>query len=343
VRHLSEERDRLAHLGGEVELTQKLDGAAVVLRREEGGCRFYGREMRHEIDAVRRTVTDMYEKGMEHLESRDLGALPDGSVVHLEYFGPRVKPIIPVVNAPRNYFVVVQAEGVSPAEAAELLDVSPPPVVHKGRLSPDQVDALAGGVFSPTVRAAFPFDYLVNPEVVEGLVLRTDRGALFKVVDPEFTREVCSKKEACAEFREYQRLLAKMLLELEVRVPRGYVFSPQGYLDAMFDNILRAKEWLKSCTGKFMRWEGGSRFETEFSYINSENVPKELNFIYLRRYLTDFTRMALTHLYVEKRRASVLWKRDEINILNEKVRMLRTNEAVPLREESPRGQEPTDR
>lgn len=232
--------DRL--MNEDVLVTIKVDSAALVVMNDGGTLRFFNRGAQKEIDLIHRAGMDVFEGVISHIESRDWKKLPSGVMFFLEYFNDRLKPLIQYSERPKNNMIllfakkgaqILRADDPVIAKASTILDVAPPPIIHKGKLDSNQKSLLKKFVetdpderksrfgldnFRDLVLGMFGVKsnnmWLVK-DGLEGLVFlfgKDKNPTQFKVVDPNFTARIKEKGEDKMKILEEYRRELNILL-----------------------------------------------------------------------------------------------------------------------------------
>jgi len=201
----------------DVAINMKVDQAAFVIKKQNGAIKFFGRGGAGEIDTIKRVGMDTYEDAISHIESQNVERIPDGTEAHMEVFSDKWKTSIqydvkPTNNLILSYVVrdgqVLVPDDPTNQEVADVLNVSPPPVLFSGQLSEQQRLAIksfitlsvdhrksmfGGENFLEFVSKIFDIPQSLSwlhSNGCEGLVLYFKKyGVVAKIVDPIFTQE----------------------------------------------------------------------------------------------------------------------------------------------------------
>lgn len=211
-------------LNNKVAVNLKIDQSAFVVGKVKGEIKYWGREGRVELTNFRRQGADLYEDTIKHLESRDLDKIPEGVQIYLEFFSDRLPTLVKYAHKPKNNLIIsfIKQNGkiVAPNEPinkkmADLLDVSPPPVLFSGKLDSKQKDKLMQYAETPPEDLASKYGgknfvefvlslflppsnmkYLMTDEL-EGMVFyfgSGDKIDMAKINDPSFTIGIKKKQ-----------------------------------------------------------------------------------------------------------------------------------------------------
>jgi hypothetical protein len=208
-----------------VVVSVKVDSASLVVMNDNGTLRFYGRNGAQEIDLIKRTGFDFYEKAINHCEKMQWRRLPSGVQFFMEMFSDILNPVIKYATRPRNDLILLFAKRggkiLRPDDpmlwkAAEILQIGEPPLIFSGKLDQDQKEQIfdfisaepserkrifGGDDFKYMILSMFAVprvtDYLIK-NGLEGIVLyfgNSDEPTPFKIVDPKFTEKVLDKMD----------------------------------------------------------------------------------------------------------------------------------------------------
>lgn len=220
LEHLHDTRSKkgdefLDHLlNDEIDVNIKIDQAAFVVKKQDGNVKFYGREGREEITKIKRSIMDIYEDAIKHIEQK-AKKLPDNTEVYLELFHDKLKTIVQYKTKPKNNLIIsyIKKDGkiLNPNDpfnykVAELLDVAPPPVIFSGKLNEKQKTLIKQFInsseeerkqkYGKTKFLDFIMSLFVTPSELKWLQEGGYEGVVFyfknnaysaKIVDPMFT------------------------------------------------------------------------------------------------------------------------------------------------------------
>lgn len=219
-------------LNRRVVVNLKIDQSAFVVGNDSGEIKYFGREGKVQITPFRRQGADLYEKPIAHLEKRKLTSIPSGVFVYIEFFDDNLPTLIRYTQKPKNNMIIsyVKRGGkiVPPAdpinkEMADLLAISPPPVLFDGKLSSDQKkklieyvstpDSELGGKYGGKNFVQYVLSLFTTPkemkylmtDKLEGMVFYFDDGKqvdMAKINDPSFTAGIKEKSNKDDQFHK---------------------------------------------------------------------------------------------------------------------------------------------
>ena len=209
-------------LAKEVYITEKIDGARFAVERAGDRLTYYKRNAIKPISMIDRTVMGYYENAISHFESIGVGSIPPNARIGFEYFTNTNPGSISYDIIPENGLMLtdITVEGKLVRDISELnryanlLKVSPPPIIHNGTLSESQRDRLIEfvlsdwnnlisrfknesfteyvvSIFNPTLESTALNNDISKP--IEGFVfsfVEGDEHINAKIVDPTFTERV---------------------------------------------------------------------------------------------------------------------------------------------------------
>jgi phosphopantetheine adenylyltransferase len=202
----------------EVCVNIKIDQSALIVKRVGNELKFYGREGSTEIDYIKRTISDIYEAPIKHIESTFWEQLPEGWEIHLENFNDKFNYHVKYAKKPKNNLImscvktpygnVIMPDNERVLEIAKLLDVEPPPVIFSGIL-PKWVIAAAESNREPFDCFFIPdeYEWLVEGGK-EGLVIYLWNGRSIKWIDPSFTNREKPKTN-----KEFETLVTNIITD----------------------------------------------------------------------------------------------------------------------------------
>ena len=328
MKHLTDLKNPEEFLEDKVRVTQKIDGTALIVRMTDDGVRYYSREGKGEIDPIKRTVTNIYEDLIEHLESQDLSFLSEGDELDFEGFPDEIDPIIPIQKEPKNKLVLLNASSGDPSKIAKKIDVEPPPVIFEGKLDKKQKEILLNNQITPqTIKNYFngTFEPLINESQMEGVVIENlSSGKAAKATDPSFTDEIKQKQNADKELKdEYFQLLTNIVVNFEISVPKDYHYTPENYLKVMFDNIRNQMDEIFQHKEKFKKFDYGAQFELKGIDFNWRRVPKKISKIMQDEpWFKDLVRMLILNHSKKRKKATKAIPKEYMKIINNKVEVL---------------------
>lgn len=203
----------------EVLITEKIDGARFAFERNGDVLSFYKRDARNPISLVDRTVMRYYEPAIDYIESLDLNKIPENIRFGFEYFATTNPGSIVYDKLPKNRLiitdVVVGGSMITDIDTvtkyANRLDVTPPPVIFKGKLDAKTKEKLTEFLSTPWEDLYSKFKTesftayiisIINPKLknmalhigtskpIEGIVFSFGAGEVnAKVVDPLYTQK----------------------------------------------------------------------------------------------------------------------------------------------------------
>jgi len=241
----------------------KIDQAAFAVGNIDGEVKYFGREGRVEITPFRRQGADLYEEIIKHLQTRNLKRIPSGIVAFLEFFDERLPTLIQYTQKPKNGLIVsyLKKDGkILPPDhplnekIADLLAVSPPPVLFAGKLDSKQKDKLTDYANTPAEELSrkysgknfvqFVLSLFVPPtkmkylmtDNLEGLVFYFDNGKkidMAKITDPSFTEGI--KEKGNKDDRFHSELMAAIYKKLSEHANKALVKNPSSFADFIYD------------------------------------------------------------------------------------------------------------
>lgn len=283
-------------------ISQKVDGSALIARFENGKVRFFNRNGR-ELDSIFRTTSDLFEPAIEYLEPRLSNFLKfNQEEIRFEYFSPNIKPIIQIVSRPLNNLVLLETNltNIGPIKLAHKLGVTPPPIIFKGKLNSYEQNLLLTGEMDLDIlhRLNPNFVPIINPNVIEGIVIQTPRGT-FKATTKLF-KELFKSKIAYSELAtyEYRKLLNKLATGFEIQnIPSDYDFTEKSYLKLIWQNIIENTIYIiQDNEETFKRlFNDGKGFQVAFSDFNWNKVPDVIRTISQQKpWFKDFVRLVIS-------------------------------------------------
>jgi hypothetical protein len=205
-----------------VYITEKIDGARFAFEKtKDNELVYYKRNATKPINMVDRTVMSYYEPAIEYIESLNLSSIPSGPMFGFEYFTTTNPGSISYDKVPKNGLMLTDiSKGGSLitnidelVKYANILKVSPPPIIHNGKLNTKQKEQLEEFLSADWEELISKFktqsftSYIIsilNPKLkntalnvgitkpIEGIVFSFDDGKSFintKVVDPLYTQK----------------------------------------------------------------------------------------------------------------------------------------------------------
>jgi hypothetical protein len=143
----------------EIEVTEKLDGSRISVEIREGATKIFKKNDSSPITSIDRILSRYYEKAVSHFENftpEKFKTIPENWRFGFEYF-PTLRPVsIAYDRMPLNHLVLtdisvrdgkgrvteVITDKPTLDEWAEILEVEGPPLIFKGRLSPQQKESI---------------------------------------------------------------------------------------------------------------------------------------------------------------------------------------------------------
>lgn len=206
-----------------VTVYQKVDGCALIAKKEDGKMKFFNRSFRDELTPERRVIFDLYEQPIKHLEQNSKNLL-DGTEIHVEYCDPDRTGILsyPDLGSEPAIFLnfyrdmgrtIVERERLK--KMAESLNVYPPVCHFENFMDRKSVDLLSeylsmsemqkfvfcsGNDFNKFLSRLFNSDFssgFLGSDRIEGVVLSLIEEdiffRMFKLVDPLYEAEIKTK------------------------------------------------------------------------------------------------------------------------------------------------------
>tara|TARA_B110000503_G_scaffold141738_1_gene236166 strand:- start:913 stop:2070 length:1158 start_codon:yes stop_codon:yes gene_type:complete len=196
-------------LNNKVYINLKIDTSSMIVKKESTGLKYYNREMKQEIDKVVRAGSDIREKFIDHLETTNWSKLPNDIIIATEIYNPKISTIIKWDKAPRNGMIIswIKLGGKSLPlndplydKVSDILEITPPPVIHSGLLNTKQKDLInklvenpdiiSGAGFASEMLSVFtlkPAHAYLAGNFIEGIVIYTESGQVYKLTDTMFT------------------------------------------------------------------------------------------------------------------------------------------------------------
>jgi len=250
-------REFLEHLlNDDIAVNVKIDQMAFVVKREGDKLVYLGRQGKVPVTKSKRASMGLYEDAIKHVESRPWRQLPDNVEVYLEHFHAGLKSLVKYTAGPKHGLIlsylkkdgkIIRPDDPLNNKVAEILDVSPPPILFSGRLNEQQKKALIDFVsLDPTARAEkygsknflpFVLSLFTHPQELDWLKQHGYEGLVFyfgreqpisaKVVDPMFTQASRARKRTTAsELTNYlNAFFDKYLLEDVTEAANEFVKS----------------------------------------------------------------------------------------------------------------------
>lgn len=212
----------------DVYITEKIDGSRFAFKKENGELVFFKRDGKTPINMVDRTVMSFYESAIEHVESLKLNNIPEGIVFGFEYFANNNPGSIVYDKIPKNGLILTDISSGGSAitnidtliSYSKKLKVSPPPIIHNGKLSGVQKEKLVDFLTTEWDDLFIKFktesftSYIISilnsklkntalnigtTKPIEGIVFSFNDGGTFvnaKVVDPLYTQSARNKTKS---------------------------------------------------------------------------------------------------------------------------------------------------
>lgn len=212
----------------EVYITEKIDGSRFAFKKQDGELVFYKRDSKTPINMVDRTVMSFYETAISHIESLNLSSIPEGITFGFEYFANTNPGSIVYDKIPKNNLILTDISSGGSLDTnvdtllsySKKLKVSPPPIIHTGKLSAKQKTQLVDFLETEWEDLFIKFktesftSYIIsilNPKLkntalhigttkpIEGIVFSFNDGGTFvnaKVVDPLYTQSAREKTKS---------------------------------------------------------------------------------------------------------------------------------------------------
>lgn len=272
--------DVIRALSTGVMVNLKIDTSAFILGRNDyGKIEAFGRDGREPISLVRRQACDLWEAPIKHLSQQNLPIIKEGMRIHMELFDDRLHTLVDHPNKPRNNLIIscITIDGKPVVGAfdwyemmADSFEISPPPVLHFGPVVQTDIlklydlgPGVSSKKFKDVVLGAFNNCSLGMPyigERIEGVVVYPLDTELepFKIVDPNFTREIKEKKGQDEYYQELNEIIFSRLEEAfsKVSVNQAYVSIVEGLADEIkkFEEIaLMRNKYKEACFPRFSR------------------------------------------------------------------------------------------
>lgn len=333
-------------LNKKVLVSLKVDQSSLVLKKDGGVVKYYGREGGREIDMVKRLGMDIYEKPINHLESTDLRKLPDGVEISMEFFDSRFNTLIKYKKPPKNGIILLlikKGGTILPLDdpmyrkVADILEISPPPLLFSGKLDAAQKQKLIDFVETPDGDARvkkfghkkfvdFVLSLFIFPDEIaflktdklEGLVFVFDgkEQVMAKVVDPAFTAGIKDKQQK-QKGDDYINAVNSVVYDTLPKIQDAALkIKANSYVDFIVKLTDLYRPYAKKELGKFDKDLINS---TRFSRINMSITPKAiLSLIDKEWWMEDVFRGLLFSFQKEAKRAnpSSGLTKDKLPIIN---------------------------
>lgn len=321
-------------LNKNVVVNLKIDQAAFVLSKKAGEISYLGREGGKKIDLIKRLGMDVFEKPISHIEGlgdKALEKLPDNIEVYMEFFDAKFPTLIQYKRHPKNDLIIsyIKQGGktVTPnhplnKKVADILKVSPPPVLFDGKLSAKQKKDLIE--FSNTPEddrlekygykkfVSFILSMFVLPDEVKYLETDQFEGLVFffgdkdqvmaKVVDPGFTQGI-KDKQAKNAGNEYQNNVNDIIHKyFDKAVKKAISAKPNDYIDFVVELTVA---YVKMSKKTFKKFDKKTIDKTRFSRISFTLLPRQVTAIVKKDWWAEDVFRALLFLFqAEKKRAN---------------------------------------
>ncbi len=195
-------------LNGELYINLKIDTSSFIIKKDNNELKYFGREGKQEIDTIKRAGSNIWEPSIEHIEKQDWQKLPNGITIATEMFNPKISTIIKWDKAPKGGMIIswikmnrktVPLNDPIYDKVADILQITPPPVIHAGKLNAKQKqsieqlvndpDVLSGEAFAAELLSIFtlkPAHAFLAGKFIEGVVIYDSRGNSYKITDNFF-------------------------------------------------------------------------------------------------------------------------------------------------------------
>jgi len=195
-------------LNGELYINLKIDTSSFIINKDNNELKYFGREGKQEIDTIKRAGSNIWEPSIEHIEKQDWQKLPNGITIATEMFNPKISTVIKWDKAPKGGMIIswikmnrktVPLNDPIYDKVADILQITPPPVIHAGKLNAKQKqsieqlvndpDVLSGEAFAAELLSIFtlkPAHAFLAGKFIEGVVIYDSRGNSFKITDNFF-------------------------------------------------------------------------------------------------------------------------------------------------------------
>lgn len=332
---LTKKGDDFVHklLSQKIVVNFKIDTSAFMVKNDDGTLRFYGREGKQELDLTKRAGSNIWEEFISHIEKQDWKKIPSGVEVYMEMFNSNIPTIVQYASKPKNGLIISyckkDGKTLTPndklcVKMADVLNVSPPPVMFEGKMSGKQKEKLMEFLSNPVSTspqefAKFVLSLFVPPkavkyligETMEGLVFYFNDGTMAKIIDPSFTQKIKEKKDKTDEFFLTVSNLVYIELEKSVDSILNNKSSMKKVLNASGEK--RYIRFVSAITGsilqrvaKKMKDIDSFRSDVEanrFSNISSKLVPTGINTLVSKYWWAeDVFRIILYGIRKEKKR-----------------------------------------
>jgi len=321
-------------LNKNVVVNLKIDQAAFVLSKQGGEISYLGREGGKKIDLIKRLGMDVFEKPISHIEGlgvKALTKLPDNIEVYMEFFNAKFPTLIQYKRHPKNDLIIsyIKKAGktVKPNDplnkkVADILKVSPPPVLFDGKLSAKQQKKLIEFSDTPEDQRLKKYGYekfvsfilsmFVLPDEVKYLETDQFEGLVFffggkdqvmaKVVDPGFTQGIKDKQAKMAT-DTYQNTVNESIHKyFDKAVKKAIAKKPKNYVDFI---VKLTAEYVKLSSKSFKKFDKDAIDKTRFSRISFTLLPKQVTAIVKRNWWAEDVFRALLFLFqADKKRAN---------------------------------------
>ena len=322
-------------LNGEVYINLKIDTSALLIKKDSDGLSYFGREGAKEIDTIKRAGSDIWEKAIAHIEKQDWEKLPNGITIATEFYNPKIKTIIPWTKAPKGGMIIswIKMNGKTLPlndplyqETADILKITPPPVIFTGKLKAKQKDLinqlledptiLTGKDFATKILSIFtlkPEHLFLADELIEGVVIYAADGSVYKITDNLFTVTNKKKNDEKPTDEFFQKVSGIAYKELEPAVDR--ILNNKASMKKIMNQTgdERYIQFITALTGSIYQKVGKGMKDIDkyrdnveknrYSNISSNLVPSGLNSLISKKWWTeDLARILLYGIRKEKKR-----------------------------------------
>ncbi len=195
-------------LNGELYINLKIDTSSFIIKKDNNELKYFGREGKQEIDTIKRAGSNIWEPSIEHIEKQQWEKLPNGITIATEMFNPKIGTVIKWDKAPKGGMIIswikmnrktVPLNDPIYDKVADILQITPPPVIHAGKLNAKQKqsieqlvndpDVLSGEAFAAELLSIFtlkPAHAFLAGKFIEGVVIYDSRGNSYKITDNFF-------------------------------------------------------------------------------------------------------------------------------------------------------------
>ena len=288
MKHFNTLKEYSEFLNSDISISQKIDGSAIIIKKIKGEIKFFTRENAKEISKIYLMASTFYKPAIEYFLNNKkvkkyLDSYHDNAELHFEYFPKSIKPIIPIINSPKNNLVLLFTKNIrsSVKAIADQLDVTGPPLIFKGKLTEDQKQLLLSGEMNNRILKKLnpKFVPIINPDIIEGIVL-SDGKNVYKITDKLFTDKILSKKsdDSVGAPKEYLNIIKQIAISFcdYIEIPANYKFTQDNLIELLLSTIIREKDnIITKNNSKFDKYKNKD-FSVEFTDIDWPSFPSSL-------------------------------------------------------------------